>query len=431
MSTPETKKFFDATFNYLRRIPVLPKPDQKLQPREYFLYQLLQCFVSYEEKSYKSTVDILKYLLSIMNNTTATITSPDFDTYQDVVKDAEEKQQMQNDYQQQTLKRKLAYEQRAINPQAFEEFNQQRVKRIETRRNTEPAAPKRMRLDDATPAPPPSPTPSKSPGFVVSSQEESEVMEYHMSPTRFCYEPSVPMTPMLSDLCSDDNYQPQPINTPAHIPPRMIINNEGLVEYADETPAYRNTEDLEESLIDVSARLEKEDVYAFENTPSHTYTPKRVSTSSSESEPPTPPTSPVPKSRRMKLQPPPPPPRRVSTRGGPNRQKGIVFIIKDKGNYSCMTGYLSYLKGKLKKLEKDNCPLLVQPMLITDDNCDLADVWTKLSARIVNRFDFIKKTNKTLKAKSISSDKEQKLHDYIVCQLEKLNFTMSHVDKLL
>ncbi|AKR17406.1 hypothetical protein [Mocis latipes granulovirus] len=416
MDTPakfETRKFFAHCFTYLNTLPTLEKPNSKTHPREYFLYQLLQCYISHEEGAYRSTREILNYLIGLLGCKTL-IDVPRFSndiksSYEEsesVVMNDEERQNLNNLYIERTLKRKLAYEQRSTDPKAYNEFNNKRVKKIEQRRQTEPATGSLF-----------SPlTQNKSPGFVVSSQEPQQQEENKEKITMSPYNPHViSYEPSVDDLYQD-GYIPKEISTPAHMPPAL---NGDAFDYTEFTPR-RSTEDLEENLADIAANLDDGGRISRQtnrDTPCRSRSSSVSSFSSNRSSRRSSSSSSSCRSRSPSpLKAPTPPPRKAPPK---NRSKGVAFMIKDKGVYSCMSGYSSYLKSKIKRAEG---VILVEPMYIVDDNLDLATVWTKLSNKILNKFPFLSKVNKTLKSKSISAQREQEIQSYIVKQLKKMNF---------
>lgn len=444
--------FFTNCYGYLKNLPVLKKPNSKTHPSEYFLYQLLQCFISCEETSFHSTLEILEYLKTLVKIKISSKVNIEslFRESESAIKSDEEKQQLKSTYQERTLKRKMAYEYRTTNPQAYQEFNTKRVKKIQHRRQTEPAT-SRSLMDS------PQYFDNKSPGFVVSSQEEEETparpQRTPSPPQQPAYADSLPAEPECAEDVStspynpftssyepsvadlfNDGYKPNVISTPAYIPPAL----NGDMEFVAEFTPRRSTEDMEDNLADVAADLEgtrynpyrprdrnvlsrspsprtdrsrsklrdRSRSYVSHRSPSASSSSSKSSSSSSES------------SRRsspVRPQPPPPPPHRVAK----NRTKGVAFMIKNKGEYACMSGYSSYLKSKIKRTQG---VLLVEPMYINNDDLDLAKVWTDLSQKILSKFKSITKTNKTLKTKSISNDLQESIKIYIVKQLRKLNF---------
>lgn len=443
MATPSD--FFTDCYGYLKNLPVLKKPNSITHPSEYFLYQLLQCFISCEETSFQSTLEILEYLKTLVKIKISSKVDIEalFRESESAIKSDEEKQQLKSTYQERTLKRKMAYEYRTTNPQAYQEFNNKRVKKIQHRRQTEPAT-SRSLMDS------PQYFNNKSPGFVVSSQEEEETPARPQQPAYADSLPAVPecaeivtaspynpftssYEPSVADLFND-GYKPKEISTPAYIPPAL----NGDMEFVAEFTPRRSTEDMEDNLADVAADLEgtrrsrprdrnvlsrspsprtdrsrsklrdRSRSYVSHRSPSaSSSSSKSSSSSSSESSRRSSPVRPQP--------PPPPPPRRVAK----NRTKGVAFMIKNKGEYACMSGFSSYLKSKIKRTQG---VLLVEPMYINNDDLDLAKVWTDLSQKILSKFKSITKTNKTLKTKSISNELQESIKIYIVKQLRKLNF---------
>lgn len=464
MATPS--EFFNQCFDYLNTLPKLNKPNSNTHPDEYFLYQLLQCYISYKEKSHQATVQILDYLNSLMKVKTAsrgvsfpTNIASSYHESESAVRSDEEKQILKTVYQEHTLKRKLAYEHRVNNPEAYNEFNMKRVEKIQQRRQTVPASSSNLYY---TPA-------YMSPGFVVSSQEEDIAEEVPATePEQFADTPApaeedpapvqdadyAPMSPYdpyarpyepsvnnlftsVNDLFKD-GYLPNVIDSPAHLPPAL----NGDLGFINEFTPPRSTEDLEENLTRVAANLEsdrsrqrsrssqkKRAVLTPSPSPvrsrarsrsnlrqrSPSVCSSKSSRSSRSSRSNSSNSSTSSRSQTPVRPPPPPPPRKVAQ----NRTKGIAFMIKDKGVYSCMSGYSSYLKSKIKRTQGK---LLVEPMYINNDNVDLAVVWTDLARKLLSKFSFLSKVNKTLKAKSISDTQEGIIRSYIVKQLRKLKF---------
>lgn len=457
MATPS--EFFNQCFDYLNTLPKLNKPNSNTHPDEYFLYQLLQCYISYKEKSHQATVKILDYLNSLMKFKTAsrgvsfpTNIASSYHESESAVRSDEERQILKTVYQEHTLKRKLAYEHRVTNPDAYNEFNMKRVKKIQQRRQTEPASSSNLYYT-------PSYVQNHSPGFVVSSQEEEEVpatepeqfadtpapAEADPAPADYApmspYDPYArPYEPSVNDLFKD-GYLPNVIDSPAHLPPAL----NGDLGFINEFTPPRSTEDLEENLTHVAANLESDRSRQRSRssqkrravlTPSPSPVRSRdrsrsnlrqrspsvcssksskSSKSSRSSRSNSSNSSTSSRSQTPVRPPPPPPPRKVAQ----NRTKGIAFMIKDKGVYSCMSGYSSYLKSKIKRTQGK---LLVEPMYINNDNVDLAVVWTDLARKLLSKFSFLSKVNKTLKAKSISDTQEGIIRSYIVKQLRKLKF---------
>lgn len=356
------------------------------------MYQLLQCYISYHQKSYSATTSILNYLQSMVH------VKQSYKETCNLVANDEDTERQRNAYQKETLKRKAAYDQRSTNPQAFNEFNQQRAKKINNRRNTEPA-PKRARSSSLFNTPQRS---TVSPGFQVEEIECQPDLQYEPAQ----YEPSV-VEPEI-ELAS----------TP-HIPPPVLTLDDGEYAFAGSplTP-MRSTQELEDVLAGVTKQIEED------QPPSSPVKRRRLET---------PPPSSPPRKRRSespdrassssRSRSPSPvaaaPPKRPRRNTLKNRSKGIAFVIKDKGVYSCITGYSTYLKGKLKRFSANE--IFMQPMFIADDEVDLADVWTKLAGKILAKFN-CRKNNKTISTKKDSDAYRQELHDYIKYQLTKMDF---------
>ncbi|ABQ51965.1 hypothetical protein SlGVgp022 [Spodoptera litura granulovirus] len=403
----------DNFYQTLTSVPVLRKPDQSVEPKKYFLYQLNMCFISMHQGHRDKTTEILKYLMVLARSNNIVSSNGDvLDESERFIDEEQEREHLTSAYKDYTDERTKAYELYRTNPEEYEKFTQRRKQRlasiecaspsprpqsIKRRRYTDyEDSPKRVRY---TPAPA-TPTPMHTP-------------QYDSIPT-----PRGPIqTPQYAPIVTPAHSlppTPRPMASPPHVSPLRF--EDVTPTPMPSTPCDRNftprphIDDIEKQLSIITNQIDPPPTPrpATPASSSSSLRKRSAADDDSDSSDDEGVIDPLPVYRAAKRS------RRV---GSTSKCKSIAFYFKDKDVINCVTGNLSYLRSKLRKVNNS----FIDPMII-QDGTNFNKVWPELCKMITNQFYFVKKSNKTLTIRNVSQDKLNSVQTFITEKLNAMNF---------